>query len=85
MKRIFSSIRKISSKKTIILQLVAFNSKKGVFKKYLKTMNECGFKEANLKSNGHVWRKVPNRSWQARYVKGDIPTANEVLLAHKII
>jgi len=85
MKRIFSSIRKISSKKTIILQLVAFNSEKGVFKKYLKTMNECGFKEVNLKSNGHVWRKVPSRSWQAQYVKGDIPTAKEVLLVHKII
>ena len=85
MKRIFTSLRKISSKKTIILQLVAFNNEKGVFKKYLKTMNKCGFKEIKLKQNGHVWRKVPNRSWQARYVKGDIPAANEVLLAHKII
>ena len=78
-------LRKISSKKTIVLQLVAFNREKDVFKKYLKTMNECGFKEVNLKPKGHVWRKVPSRSWQARYVKGDIPTANEVLLAHKII
>ena len=85
MKRIFTSLRKISSKKTILLQLVAFNNEKGVFKKYLKTMNECGFKEIKLKQNGHIWRKVPSRSWQARYVKGDIPTANEVLLAHKII
>ena len=85
MKKIFSALRKISSKKTIVLQLVAFNREKGVFKKYLKTMNECGFKEVNLKPKGHVWRKVPSRSWQARYVKGDIPTANEVLLAHKII
>ena len=85
MRRIFTSLRKISSKKTIILQLVAFNNEKGVFKKYLKTMNECGFKEIKLKKNGHVWRKVPSRSWQARYVKGDISTANEVLLAHKTI
>ena len=85
MKKIFSALRKISSKKSIVLQLVAFNREKGVFKKYLKTMNECGFKEVNLKPKGHVWRKVPSRSWQARYVKGDIPTANEVLLAHKII
>ena len=85
MKKIFSALRKISSKKTIVLQLVAFNREKDVFKKYLKTMNECGFKEVNLKPKGHVWRKVPSRSWQARYVKGDIPTANEVLLAHKII
>ena len=85
MRRIFTSLRKISSKKTIILQLVAFNNEKGVFEKYLKTMNECGFKEIKLKKNGHVWRKVPSRSWHARYLKGDISTSNEVLLAHKTI
>ena len=84
MKNIFSSLRKISSKKTKILQLVAFNNKDGVFKRYLKTMEECGFKELKIKSNGYVWRKVPNRSWQARYVKGNIPAANEVILLHKI-
>ena len=83
MKNIFSSLRKISSKKTRIIQLVAFNNKEGVFKKYLKTMAECGFKELKIKSNGYVWRKVPNRSWQAR-LKGNIPASNEVLLLHKI-
>ena len=83
MKKIFTSLRKISSKKTKLLQLVAFNSQKGVFKKYLKAMNECGFKEIHLKKNGRVWRKVPNRSWQAR-LKGNIPASNEVLLLHKI-
>ena len=83
MKNIFSSLRKISSRKTNILQLVAFNNKKGVFNKYLKTLEECGFKEIHLKKNGYVWRKVPNRSWQAR-LKGNIPTSNEVLLLHKI-
>ena len=83
MKSIFSSLRKISSKKTRIIQLVAFNNKEGVFKKYLKTMAECGFKELKIKSNGYVWRKVPNRSWQAR-LKGNIPASNEVLLLHKI-
>ena len=46
-------------------------------------MEECGFKELKIKSNGHVWRKVPNRSWQAR-LKGNIPASNEVLLLHKI-
>lgn len=84
MEKIFSSIRKISSEKTVILQLVAFNSDKGVFKKYLKKMKDCGFKELKLKSSGYVWRKVPNRSWQAKFTKGNIPASNEVLLAHKI-
>ena len=83
MRGIFSSLRKISSKKTKILQLVAFNNKDGVFKKYLRTMEECGFKEIKIKSNGYVWRKVPNRSWQAR-LKGNIPASNEVLLLHKL-
>ena len=41
------------------------------------------FKELKIKSNGHVWRKVPNRSWQAR-LKGNIPASNEVLLLHKL-
>jgi len=81
---IFTSLRKISSKETVILQLVAFNSELGLFEKYLKTLENCGFKEMKLKLNGRVWRKVPNRSWQARFVKGDIPASNEVLLMHKI-
>ena len=84
LKTIFKSIKKICSKNTIILQLVAFNHENGLFEKYLKTMEECGFKELKMKSNGYVWRKVPNRSWQARFVKGDIAASNEVLLLHKI-
>ncbi|MBT4958652.1 MAG: hypothetical protein HON33_01630 [Flavobacteriaceae bacterium] len=84
MERIFSSIRKISSKETIVLQLVAFNKEKGTFKRYLQKMNDCGFKEVKLKKNGRVWRKVPSRSWQATFVKGDISASHEVLLAHKI-
>ena len=63
---------------------MAFNSEHGLFEKYLKTLENCGFKEIKLKLNGRVWRKVPNRSWQARFVKGDIPASNEVLLMHKI-
>lgn len=82
MKKIFSSIRKISTKKTILVQLVAFNSNLN-FRRYLQTLKDCGFKEIKIKSKGHIWRKVPNRSWQARYVKGDIPASNEVLLMHR--
>ncbi len=85
LERTFSSIRKISSKKTIVLQLLAFNSEKGLFKKYLQTMEKCGFKEMKMKASGRVWRKVPNRSWQATFVKGDISASNEVLLMHKAI
>lgn len=84
MKKTFSSIQKICSKKTLLLQLVAFSAEKGTFEKYLKTMEECGFKEKKLKPNGRIWRIVPNRSWQARFVKGDISAAHEVLLAHTI-
>ena len=81
---IFKSVRKICSKDTVLLQLVAFNHQNGLFEKYLKTLEDCGFKEIKLKKKGRVWRKVPNRSWQARFVKGDIPASNEVLLMHKI-
>jgi len=81
---IFKSVRKICSKNTVVLQLVAFNHENGLFEKYLKTLEDCGFKEMKLKKKGRVWRKVPNRSWQARFVKGNIPASNEVLLMHKI-
>ena len=81
---IFKSVRKICSKDTVVLQLVAFNHENGLFEKYLKTLEDCGFKEMKLKKKGRVWRKVPNRSWQARFVKGNIPASNEVLLMHKI-
>ena len=83
LKKIFSSIRKISNKKTILLQLVAFSNSDGVFERYLKTMEECGFKEIKIKSSGRVWRNVPNRSWQAK-LKGDISASHEVMLMHKI-
>ena len=81
---IFKSIKKICSKNTIVLQLVAFNHENGLFEKYLKTLEDCGFKEMKLKKKGRVWREVPNRSWQAKFVKGNIPASNEVLLLHKI-
>lgn len=84
LKTIFKSIKKICSKNTIILQLVAFNHENGLFEKYLKTLEDCGFKEMKLKKKGRVWREVPNRSWQAKFVKGNIPASNEVLLLHKI-
>ena len=38
-----------------------------------------------MKASGRVWRKVPNRSWQATFVKGYISASNEVLLMHKAI
>ena len=84
LEKIFKSIRKICSKDTVILQLVAFNRQNGIFEKYLKTLENCGFKELKFKKQGRVWRKVPNRSWQAKFVKGDISSSNEVLLLHKL-
>ena len=46
---IFKSVRKICSKDTVVLQLVAFNHENGLFEKYLKTLEDCGFKEKKLK------------------------------------
>ena len=82
--KIFKSLKKICSKDTVVLQLVAFNHESGLFERYLKTLEDCGFKEMKLKKKGRVWREVPNRSWQAKFVKGNIPASNEVLLMHKI-
>ena len=83
LKKIYSSLYKASNKKTLLIQLVAFNKLDGVFERYLKTMEKCGFEEIKLNGKKRIWRNVPRRSWQARHVKGDIPTKKEVLLLHK--
>ena len=83
LENIFSSIAKISSKRTIILQLVAFNLKKYSLDMYLDTLDKCGLNEVKIGSR-RVQRNVPNRSWAARYTKADIPSKREYLLAHQL-
>ena len=83
MERVFSKLYKVSNKKTLLMQLVAFNETEGVFDQYLKTMKKCGFKEIRLNGKKRIWRTVPSRSWQATHAKGELSSSREVLLLHK--
>lgn len=83
MEKVFSSLYKASNKKTLLMQLVAFNKLDGIFDQYLATMKKCGFKEIQLNGKKRIWRTVPSRSWQATHAKGELSSSKEVLLLHK--
>ena len=83
MEKVFSKLYKASNKKTLLMQLVAFNKIDGAFDMYLKTMKKCGFEEIKLNGRKRIWRTVPNRSWQATHAKGELSSSKEVLLLHK--
>jgi hypothetical protein len=83
MEKIFSNLYKASNKKTLLMQLVAFNKIDGAFDMYLKTMKKCGFAEIKLNGKKRIWRTVPSRSWQATHAKGELSSSREVLLLHK--
>ena len=83
MRKIYKSISMVMSKSTLLVQLVSFRNKED-FREYLNVLNDCNLKEIKIKRSGHVWRKVPSRSWQARFVKKKAFTSKEVLLVHKI-
>jgi|TARA_B100001964_G_scaffold244391_1_gene325704 hypothetical protein len=83
MEKVFSKLYKASNKKTLLMQLVAFNKLDGAFDMYLKTMKKCGFEEIKLNGRKRIWRTVPNRSWQATHAKGELSSSKEVLLLHK--
>jgi len=83
MEKVFSKLYKVSNKKTLLIQLVAFNKIDGIFDMYLKTMKKCGFKEVKLNGKKRIWRTIPRRSWQATHAKGELSSSKEVLLLHK--
>jgi len=81
----FKSIYMLTSKNTLVMQIVGFK-KKSLLDKYLLMMELSGFREIHIKVNNketqRIWRKVRHRSFYASS-KGDLDSANEVLLIHK--
>lgn len=83
----FSRIHELIADDAFVVQLIAFSDMRKQYQRYLKAMENAGFREVELSVggkhlNGRVWREVPNRRWYA-WLKGDISTANEVLLVHR--
>ena len=84
----FASVARVSSRKTVVAQMVAFSEPDWQLPAYLEVMHHCGFVEqkhpelAN-EQDGRVWRSVPNRKWYADK-SGATSGSKEVVLFHKI-
>ncbi len=89
LKTVFSSVRSLLDKDSLVIQLVAFSDPTWQLPTYLQTMDEAGFAEveADCKSStkvaGRIWREVPGRKWYANK-RGEIPASKEVMLLHKL-
>jgi hypothetical protein len=84
----FKSLARISTRHTLLVQMVAFSKPSWQLPKYLQMLRYAGFDEitypalANAK-DGRVWRGVPNRKWYARN-RGDSAASREVVLFHRL-
>jgi DNA modification methylase len=83
----FASLARIVSRKTIIVQMLAFVDPPQQLPAYLQMMRSCGFVEKRIPevangSDGRAWRSVPNRRWYAD-ANGKTSSSKEVVLFHR--
>jgi len=83
----FHSISQICSKKTMIVQMIAFSEPSWQLPSYLETMTRAGLVEVKLEEmsnspDGRIWRSVPNRKWYADQ-RGATGGSTEVVLFHR--
>ena len=86
--RAFASIARISTDRTLVVQLIAFSEPSWQLPRYLEVMRSAGFVEIPSShfmrtDEERVWRRVPNRKWYADH-KGSLPSSKEVVLFHKL-
>lgn len=84
----FASICRVASKRTMVVQMVAFGDPKWQLPLYLEMMERAGFAEQFIPElanapDGRVWRSVPNRKWYAGK-HGNTGGSKEVVLFHKL-
>jgi hypothetical protein len=82
-----SSVAKVSNRRTIIVQMVAFAEPEWQLPRYLETLEEAGLAELKLPTlkkerDGRLWRSVPGRRWYSDQ-RGETPGSNEVVLIHR--
>jgi hypothetical protein len=87
MRECYKALSVVASKKTWLVQLVAFSAPEWQLPLFLEILQECGFDEVlfdDLPQNiaGRSWRTVPNRKFYADH-KGSMPSSKEVLLVHR--
>lgn len=82
----FSRIYDLLAEEAIVVQLLAFSNIEDQLPRYLRAMEQAGFREIGHtienESTRRIWRQVPLRRWYATY-KGNTPASHEVLLIHK--
>ncbi len=83
----FIGVRKIVSRKAMIVQIVAFAEPEWQIDRYLEAMENAGFtevlpRELGIKEPARLWRHVPGRKWYAR-LHGDLSSSQEVVLFHR--
>ena len=86
--RAFSSLARIATARTMVVQMVAFNNSSWQLPAYLRMMESCGFAEMKFSElanwrDGRVWRSVPNRKWYADK-QGATGGSEEVVLFHRL-
>jgi hypothetical protein len=84
----FRSIKRILSKDSLVIQLIAFPEPEWQLPKYLQILNDIGFQEVDILNNhsasaNRIWRDVPNRKWYAKK-NGNTGSSREVMLVHKL-
>jgi hypothetical protein len=81
----FTSLARLCSADTLIVQMVAFAKPEWQLSAYLSMLEEAGLSEVPTGSNGlgRIWRQVPNRKWYASWRKS-IPSSSEVVLFHQV-
>jgi hypothetical protein len=88
----WADVSKIADHSTWVVQLVGFSQADRDLPRYLRAMEEAGFKERQFGAlatagDGRLWRDVPGRRWwvAAAAKEGTAPgTAREVVLVHRL-
>jgi hypothetical protein len=83
----FSSVHAISTKETLVVQMVAFSELEWQLPRYLEAMSQAGFEEQHMpvsfeEPDGRIWRSVPGRKWYASQL-GSTGGSREVVLFHR--
>jgi hypothetical protein len=81
----FRSIRKVISRRALVVQMVAFSDACAQLPSYLAAMERAGFAESqvvSLTGEDRVWRNVPNRKWYC-YNSRQQDSSKEVVLFHR--
>jgi hypothetical protein len=84
----FTSVSRMASEGTMVLQLVGFTDPSWQLPAYLDMMEQAGFEELQLPvsflpGRQRLWRSVPNRKWYAAQ-RRTAPGGEEVVLVHRL-